>query len=42
MRYMDKYGTAGQDAGGNIKGGRKMRFAFGITKGIIQTHTQSL
>jgi hypothetical protein len=42
MRYVEKYGAAGQGADDNIKGHRKMRFACGITKGIIQTHTQNM
>jgi len=39
MRYVGKYGTAGQEADGNIKERRKMRFACEITKGLIQTHS---
>jgi hypothetical protein len=42
MRYVEKYGTAGQDADDSIKGRRKMRVACWITKGIIQAHTHNM
>jgi hypothetical protein len=39
MRYVEKHGTAGQDAVDNIKGRKKTRFACGISKGMIQKHS---